>query len=714
MPRNFNDEDDDNFLPANRLQSRGANKRTFAESSTEPVVNGSAKKRNLGGVADIGAYRQPPVPTPEIGRGQSSAVSKGEDDFPDFSDDESREIEQIMAKLEGRDDGKRASTAVKAPLKLDRQKTLADLTRHSSTFRANGVSKAVLDGAIGLREKWTPDTPVTHYTTRQVLAEEKAILNHAETLADTRLHFIEKSQLDSVLEQYDNLNDEQREAVRRVTEAEGFAILSGQAGTGKSAVLMAAHDAYEAAGRRVVGLAWTNDVVQQLKDGGFKYANTVSSELNSLRRGTVKWDNKTVVLIDEAAMLSNQTVQSLLCEAQEADTKVVFAGDDRQLSSIERGGMFTVLRNYHGGAELREILRVSDARQKQAFNYMHEGHFAQALEIFSKQEAIHWSRTQDGARADLVATWARDTLAAPEKKRLVFAYTNEDVNKLNAALRRECWEQNRLGQGRQFETSGGKFAFAVGDRLQFTQTDKGLNIHNGRFGTITSVDKDNITVEEDGGRVVNFNPKAFKDFRHGYAGTIYRGQGKTLHQTYLFHSNHWRAAASYVALTRHSGKTALFVAEATAKDIKALARQMERIDDRKPATQFLEDVDNELIGRMRRLNLGPRAGDKRKRMPEPDKPELRYRGDPERPGKRPKLAGQAERTGGPGNALLTGNGSGSIANRGLEGSPHSRSDQKEERGDWSRSTRTETTSTAQNHSRPALDERRRNRDRLDR
>ena len=81
-------------------------------------------------------------------------------------------------------------------------------------------------------------------------------------------------------------------------------------------------------------------------------------------------------------------------------------------------------------------------------------------------------------------------------------------------------------------------------------------------------------------------PRAFDKFRHGYAGTIYKGQGRTLDQTYLYHSEHWRSAASYVALTRHRDKAELFVARNTARDVKQLARQMARTDDRRAASMF--------------------------------------------------------------------------------------------------------------------------------
>ena len=68
----------------------------------------------------------------------------------------------------------------------------------------------------------------------------------------------------------------------------------------------------------------------------------------------------------------------------------------------------------------------------------------------------------------------------------------------------------------------------------------------------------------------------FEGFRHGYAGTIYKGQGKTLDHTYLLHTHHWRAAASYVALTRQRESAQVFVAEDTARDAQQFARQMGR------------------------------------------------------------------------------------------------------------------------------------------
>ncbi|MGH2266424.1 hypothetical protein ACQ1Z3_15120, partial [Enterococcus faecalis] len=85
-------------------------------------------------------------------------------------------------------------------------------------------------------------------------------------------------------------------------------------------------------------------------------------------------------------------------------------------------------------------------------------------------------------------------------------------------------------------------------------------------------------------RRITFDPEAFIDFRHGYAGTIYKGQGRTLDETYLLHSFHWRSAASYVALSRHRDKAELFVSRATASDLAQLAQQMARWEERRAAS----------------------------------------------------------------------------------------------------------------------------------
>jgi ATP-dependent exoDNAse (exonuclease V) alpha subunit len=278
----------------------------------------------------------------------------------------------------------------------------------------------------------------------------------------------------------------------------------------------------------------------------------------------------------------------LASNAYESGAKLILVGDDRQLSSIERGGMFGILKDEYGAAALTEVTRQYKQDDRRAASMMAEGNFHDAVAIYDRKGAITWRRTQEEARAALVDRWASDTEAAPGKSRFVFAYTNADVDLLNRDLRQVQRQRGDLGEDRAFETAYGLKEFAVGDRLQFTATEKKRGIFNGAAGQIVALDTNSILVQLDGKgtKKLAFDPTEFKDFRHGYAGTIYKGQGRTLDQSYLYHSEHWRSAASYVALTRHREKAELFVATNTAPDPSQLARQMARVDERRAASRF--------------------------------------------------------------------------------------------------------------------------------
>jgi Ti-type conjugative transfer relaxase TraA len=515
------------------------------------------------------------------------------------------------------DRGERSAVRTSDPARI-----LDQITERRSTFtRADlnyVLSKDILDAkaraamneailarpeVVALREK--PEGPVSRYTTRGVLEAERDVLTDTKAMASDGRHGLTSRQQAEALDHHAYLDREQRSAFGRATGPEGFAIVAGEAGTGKSATMAAIREAYEGAGRRVVGLSWTNSVVEDMRRDGFGDAATVSSALFRLEHGSEAWDARTVLMVDEAAMLSTKHLAAVTARAREAGAKLILVGDDRQLASIERGGLFGALKETHGGAELHTVRRVSEADQRTAFNMMHRGDFRAALGLFEARGAINWTQTAEEARSALVAKYRTDLEADGSKSRFVFAYTNADVAALNGDLRAMQRARGVLGEDHRFVTKDGVQAFAVGDRVQFTgnatrRPDKIAGFVNGAVGTVQGIEGERMTVELDGrkggeGRRVSFtigdNAEAgeFNALRHGYAGTIYKGQGKTLDQTYLLHSMHWRESSSYVAWTRHREAAAVFVAKDTAADLDQLARQMGRVDERRSASQFHHD-----------------------------------------------------------------------------------------------------------------------------
>lgn len=584
----------------------------------------------------------------------------------------------------------------------DAEAVLELMTKQRSTFTAKQLETAlakeikeplqraqfgneVLDHSSVVRLSDHAGGPTTRYSTRTVIEAEQHVLRAAAALERDTSHGVDRGTADRVgsREKFAGMTDEQRRAYHHVIGAEGIALIDGQAGTGKSYTLAAVREAYEASGRNVIGLAPTNAVARDMKKDGFSHAATLHSELFALNSGRRTWDSNTVVIVDEAAMLDTKLMAILTSHAEQARAKLILVGDDRQLSSIDRGGMFGALKDHFGCAALSEVKRQYKNDEKRASEMMAEGNFHDALGIYDQKGAINWTRTQEEAREALVEQWAKDSAERPDKSRFVFAYTNDDVDELNRELRAVRKERGELEwEDHALATKHGVALFSSGDRVQFTGTDKKLGIANGNVGTIQSIDGDDVTVRLDGknGDIITFSAEEFHDFRHGYAGTIYKGQGRTLDETYLYHSEHWRSASSYVALTRHRDKTELFVATNTLNpahargetwmmekggaegltqeayesaqrsyekwkdnnpevaarhgfadyvqyvqekwtdkepqpdndrdaNIKALARQMGRVDDRRAASQFHAEEEFEPVRPMTPIEIMARFGD---------------------------------------------------------------------------------------------------------
>lgn len=512
----------------------------------------------------------------------------------------------LLSAIEGRDAGA----------------VLECVTKHRATFTARDLEQTLSPGIENASERsgfvkeilshaetvhLTGRGSASRYTTDAVLFRESEVLNAAGELHAHRHHDVALAARIAVLNQpkYASISREQVRALRHATGPEGFALIDGQAGTGKSYVMGAIRESYEKKGRRVIGLAPTNVVVRSMKEDGFVHAETLHSELYALDRGRARWDDRTVILLDEAAMVDTRNLGRLTARAKSARAKVILVGDDRQLSSVEYGGLFPVLRNLYGAAELSEVRRQQRGDDRRASELMAKGKFREALASHEKIGGIIWAATQSGAADALIKKWTQDHAAEPSKARFIFAYTNHHVDELNHAVRAARLERGELGPSTRLDTRHGGVDFAEGDRIQFSGTDKRLGIYNGHVGTVQNIDGSIVRVLLDGKRkrIVEFDARRFQDFRHGYAGTIYKGQGKTIDQTYLFHSEYWRSASSYVALTRHSHQTQLFVARDTTSDLAELARQMSRLDDRRAASHYLKP-DSEHRRRTRRLNHG--------------------------------------------------------------------------------------------------------------
>ncbi|WP_024514747.1 AAA family ATPase [Bradyrhizobium sp. Tv2a-2] len=428
------------------------------------------------------------------------------------------------------------------------------------------------------------------YTTRDVCMQESATVAAARRLATTQRSPIASNHLEALREW--GLSEEQAIAARQILSGMQLSVLIGRAGTGKTAALNAIRLLAERDGYKICALGPTNAVVADLKDAGFARASTIHSLLwyqdHAPHHSNAQFARKTLIVLDEAGMVDTVRLQRLLAltEQSKGDVRLVMVGDDRQLASIERGGIFANLAHEINAAKLSTVQRQRKDWARRASEAFSEGRFREGVEAFSAQGCIAWSTSLDESRAALITQYRNDTISA-RGKRFVFAYTNEEARRLNDTIQALEIERGRVRSIGHFETGSGTLKIGEGDRIVFRSTDKKRGIVNGLFASVLAIEKSNVTVRTDRGKLIAIDlSKGDVAVDLGYAGTIYRGQGRTLDEVYLLHTHHWRDAASYVALTRSRGTTRVFVSKDQARNLDELARQFSRQSRRGTTLDF--------------------------------------------------------------------------------------------------------------------------------
>lgn len=439
------------------------------------------------------------------------------------------------------------------------------------------------------------------YTVKEVRDQEKEVIAAADKIATNRKAI--KGRYAQAVAQEMTLDPEQDAAFLKATGTDGLVVIEGLAGTGKSHSLAAIREAHERAGWRVVGLAPTNAVVEDMRKSGFTESRTVHREIywQEIKGQTLfePWDRKTAIIVDEAAMLDTRIYSRLMRQAAETGAKVILAGDDRQLSSVERGGMFTALKERHGSVIISKVRRQEPDWQKVASADFADGRVAEGLRAYAEHGHVHWSKDIDESRTRLLSDWDQDSRENPEINRFVYAGTNAEVNVMNRLIRDIRVQRGEIRNEIEVDTVRGKLTFGAGDRIQFHGTDRQAGINNGALGTIEKIKEHEITVKTDAGKSVSFDPQNFKDFGLGYAGTVYRGQGKTQTEVYALYDNvfAWNARTAYVGLTRHTDRVELYVSRDLAPDEPALAQRMSRRMHDEPSLSWATEDEIQKTGK---------------------------------------------------------------------------------------------------------------------
>jgi len=418
------------------------------------------------------------------------------------------------------------------------------------------------------------------FTSREMIAVEERLHQAAEIMAGRERHWVRADHARRAMELAEErslvLSREQRSALVHVTERHDLAIVVGYAGSGKSAMLGVAREAWEESGYQVRGLALSGIAAENLESGSGIASRTIASMEHQWGHGRELLSDQDVLVIDEAGMIGSRQMERVLGEAQRVGAKVVLVGDPEQLQAIEAGAAFRSLVERHPHVEVRDIRRQQESWQQDATRQLATGHTGEALEAYREHGMVQPAQTRDEARERLVEGWNRDRTMAPDKTRIILTHTNDEVAALNNLARGKLRDGQELGLDVAIRVERGDRTFASGDRVMFLKNDQGLGIKNGSLGEVESVTSKDMTVRLDAGRSVAFDLKDYAHLDHGYAATIHKAQGVTVDRVHVLATPGLDRHSTYVALSRHRDCVQLHYGQDDFADDAKLVRVLSR------------------------------------------------------------------------------------------------------------------------------------------
>jgi Ti-type conjugative transfer relaxase TraA len=451
------------------------------------------------------------------------------------------------------------------------------------------------------------------FTSRDMLETEQRLQRASELMAERERHRTNEEAREAALVNAEGrgllLSGEQRAAFEHVTGERDLSLVVGYAGTGKSAMLGVAREAWERSGFEVRGVALSGIAAEGLENGSGIASRTIASLEHGWANGRDLLNARDVLVIDEAGMVGTRQLERVLSHAEAAGAKVAMVFDPEQLQAIEAGAAARALLESHGGVEITEVRRQHEGWQQGATRQLATGRTGEAIRAYADHGMVHAAETREDARRDLVERWDRERQASPDASRIILTHTNAEVRDLNDAAREAMRAGNELGDDILVKTGRGDRQFASGDRIMFLRNERSLGVKNGTLGTVEKVSESQMTLRADDGRSVDFDLKDYRDLDHGYAATIHKAQGMTVDRSHMLATPGMDRHGSYVGMTRHRDGMALHYGRDDFRDGARLVRVLSRERTKDMASDYERSDPAEQFAERRGFTFGERVAE---------------------------------------------------------------------------------------------------------
>ncbi len=482
---------------------------------------------------------------------------------------------------------------------LDVQATQDEMTRQTSTvseaqlYASIGQERQIFGGIDHIEKsvaevKRDAETVALEsrqgerYTTKEMQSLEADMAERAERMSRAQGHEVPSAKIQAALSAKPTLSAEQKAAVGHITKSNDLACVQGDAGTGKSFMLAAGREAWEAEGYRVRGASLSGKAAQELEQASGIQSTTLKrlemdtrgyvDERGQKHAPTDKLGPRDILVIDEAGMSSSRQTAALIQDAEQAGAKVVLVGDSRQLQAIAAGAAFRAIEERTGSVSLTDIRRQAAEEDRQAVRDLRDGRAEEAVANLAERGRVHETENARGAKEEMGKAIAEDLVQ--NKLSLGLTGTRLEARDVNEHAREAAKEKGLVqGEDVRVAMSAGERDFAAGDRVLFTRNNRDLDVKNGDLGTVREVEgRDGqavmkIALDRGGDRDVD--TKKYDHLDHGYCVTTHKAQGSTVDRAHVLagedgmSSREW----SYVAASRAKEETHIHGDRATLAEL---------------------------------------------------------------------------------------------------------------------------------------------------
>ncbi|MFZ6003039.1 MAG: MobF family relaxase [Actinomycetota bacterium] len=495
-----------------------------------------------------------------------------------------------------------------------------DLTESDSTFSRVQLAQAVAGGLDAGAPAATVDRLVAHaladstvvpivtgaeqrWTTTELLAVERRFLDTTSGARCSRSP-VPAPIVDAVLAATSTLGDDQDLAVRTLTSTtDGVVVLVGPAGTGKTFTLDTIRATYEAAGFQVVGAAPSARAAHELHTDARIPSSTLHRLLGSWSRGYDLPDERTLLVIDEAAMAGIRELETAATTVVRAGGRVLLVGDHHQLPEVTAGGGFAALAT---DPQLTVAQLTVNRRQRQpweiaALEALRDGHVPAAVDAYRTHGRVIVTAERNAMLTEAVDRWfaARHDGHNP----VLIAGTKATVDALNRSVRQVLHAHGLLGEsagtwdGRDFAI-GDQVVLRINDYTAATTAGDQAHVLNGQTATVTDRTGSGIVVRLDHDSSDIHLGAAYLDaggLDHAYALTAHRAQGGTWDLAIAVGADGLYREAGYLVLSRGRHENWLVVTKPELDDLDAdLARHDSPLHLPGETTDVDDDLDRRL------------------------------------------------------------------------------------------------------------------------